>query len=156
VLSGTPGPNVQGKIRAIDAANRTVTLGKSTIPVARGAVLTAEGVPVAFEDLTIGQSVSVYGVKAAAYPVRFRAYDSTYSPYEHVAAWFVPFGVTAVCLLGFWNMRRRMVFAYGVLVLGQVVLPGVIDGYPLPTSVTAVTLQVLVFGVGAVNLGRMH
>ncbi|HUU83292.1 MAG TPA: hypothetical protein VM243_07295 [Phycisphaerae bacterium] len=91
---------------------------------------------------------------AGAYRLEFRVTDAVYSPGTDIWPWVVPFAATAFCLLGFWNMRLWSVPVYAALILAQVVL-GLAFAWP-PLSVTAVVLQVLVWGVGAVHWSRMH
>ena len=88
-----------------------------------------------------------------AVPLQFGVADSGYSPYEHIAPWFVPLAATAVCLLGYWNMRRWGVMLYGVFIVGQLGA-GLATAYPL--SGTAIVLQALVFSVGAAYYNRMQ
>ena len=88
-----------------------------------------------------------------AVPLQFGVIDSAYSPYENIAPWFIPLAATAICLLGYWNMRRWGVILYGVFIVGQLGA-GLATAYPL--SGTAIVLQALIFSVGAAYYSRMQ
>lgn len=92
-----------------------------------------------------------------SYSLTVRVFDNAYTPWTHIAPWIAPFAATAVCLLGFWNMRRWSVILFAVLILAQVVT-GVADVWHtgLPLNVTGVFLQTLVFAVGARSFTRMR
>ncbi len=94
---------------------------------------------------------------AGAYPVTIRVFDDAYSPLEHIAPWIAPFAATAVCLLGFWNMRRWSVILYAVFILGQLV-GGVTDTGSawMPVNVTGLILQGLIFALGARSYTAMR
>lgn len=155
-VSGRAGSNLEGKVREIDQASRSITLNGNVVPVTEETSLWAKGERVEFEAVRVGDTVGVSGVGDRAFPVLFKVYDSTYSPYEGIAPWFVPFGATSLCLLGFWNMRLWSVVLYGALILLQAVIPWTWGDYPLPTSALALALQGAIFLVGAVNFTKMR
>ncbi len=94
---------------------------------------------------------------AGPYPLTVRVFDNAYTPFTHVAPWIAPFAATAVCLLGFWNMRRWSVILYAALILAQLVV-GVADVWHtwLPLNATGLILQTLVFAVGARSYTTMR
>lgn len=106
-------------------------------------------------DETVGGVEESHPFKLpGAYPVRFKVTDAAYAPWDDVIPWFAPFAVTAICLLGFWNMRRWSVLAYGSLIVLQLVLGLTFESIPI--AVTPMVLQAGVCAVGLLNLGRMR
>jgi hypothetical protein len=101
-----------------------------------------------------GQLSGVVALDAkGVFPLQFRVTDSAYSPYDDLAPWFVPFAATAVCLLGYWNMRRWGVLLYGALLLVQLGA-GWVSQYPL--SFAPVVWQGLMLLAGAGYFKRMQ
>ncbi len=94
---------------------------------------------------------------AGSYPLTVRVFDNAYTPFAHIAPWIAPFAATAVCLLGFWNMRRWSVMLFAVLILAQLVM-GVADVWHtwLPLNITGLILQTLVFATGARSFTTMR
>jgi len=94
---------------------------------------------------------------AGAYPLTVRVFDNAYTPFTHIAPWIAPFAATAVCLLGFWNMRRWSVMLFAALILAQLVT-GVVGVWQtwLPLNVTGLILQTLVFATGARSFTTMR
>ncbi len=94
---------------------------------------------------------------AGPYPLTIRVFDNAYTPFTHIAPWIAPFAATAVCLLGFWNMRRWSVILFAALILAQLLL-GVADVWHtwLPLNVTGLILQTLVFATGAKSFTTMR
>ncbi len=94
---------------------------------------------------------------AGPYPLTVRVFDNAYTPFTHIAPWIAPFAATAVCLLGFWNMRRWSVILFAALILAQLVT-GVADVWHtwLPLNVTGLILQTLVFAIGARSFTTMR
>lgn len=92
---------------------------------------------------------------AGLYTVELRVTDSAYRALDDVAPWLVPFAVAAICLLGFWNMRRWSVPVFALLILVQIAL-GLSGAAWYPFSATAVVLQGMVWLVGAAHFARMH
>ena len=106
-------------------------------------------------DVTTGELKGTPNARSAgAYPIWFRVSDRTYSPMQHLAPWFAPLGVSAVCLLGYWNMQRWSVWLYGALIAAQLAAGLMIPAYPL--SWTAIVLQGLVWSTGAACVGKMR
>ena len=109
-------------------------------------------------DDSRGATARLLGTPAArtagTYAIEFRVTDAAYSPAKDIWPWAAPFAATTISLLGFWSMRRWSVPAYAGLILLQVLLGLGVAGYPL--SITAIILQTLVWGVGAVHWARMH
>lgn len=106
---------------------------------------------------------------AGWYPIRMQVSDSSYTPAEHTAPWIVPFLVTSVCLLGYWNMRRRSVVAFGALIAAQVVIGlypdpvlSIANHIPwcsmtsYPFHVVVIAPQLILLGIGVANYRRMR
>lgn len=154
-LRGPPAPNFTGLVRQVNPADRRIVFADRVVEVGDTTVLLVEGRSVALEELEPGDHLSVTGVEDRAVPIRFRVFDSSYSPYRDLAPWMLPLVATAVCLLGFWNMRRGSVILYALLIVGQVVLPRAIAEFPLRASPAAVVLQVFILIVGLASYRRM-
>ncbi len=90
---------------------------------------------------------------AGYYPFTARLIDSEYNWTQDVVPWVIPFVVTAVCLLGFWNMRRWGVALYVPCIVGEIIVAAV--GL-LPIAIIAIVLQSLISLVGIANYGRMY
>ncbi len=88
-----------------------------------------------------------------AYPLQVRVADSAYSARQATQPWFVPFLVTALCLIGYWNMRRITVWIFGLAWVGQLAA-GLAGG--LPIAFTPMLIQVALMGLGAAYYRRMH
>lgn len=76
-----------------------------------------------------------------------------YSAAQDIAPWVVPYLVSAVCLLGYWNMRKWSVFLYmfAVAAQGGLSLTGIAS-----ISMTALMSQVLLCLVGLAHLSKMR
>lgn len=85
-------------------------------------------------------------------PVILNVQDDSYSHWDDIDPWIVPLLGTAVCLLGYWNMRKWSVFAYAILILLQGICA--VTG-ALPIATTALMLQGLLWLMGAAYVRRM-
>ena len=92
-------------------------------------------------------------MEAGVYPFTVRVVDTSYSPWEHVSHWIIPFVVTAICLIGFWNMWPWSIWLYGLLILAQLGL-GMVAPSRVPPNLLACLLEAVIFGVGASSLAR--
>ncbi len=77
-----------------------------------------------------------------------------YEAGQHINGWIVPFLGTAVCLLGFWNMRRWGVLSLAALIVVEVAACFVF--HALPLSPVALGIQALLLLVGAAHYRGMH
>ena len=93
--------------------------------------------------------------RAGHHQVTIRAADNhSYRVWqEDIWPWVVPFLVTAIALLAYWNMRRWGVYFYAPAIVVQGLLAG---AGLLAVPVTALVLQVVLWCLGAAHLGKMH
>jgi len=79
--------------------------------------------------------------------------ESGYTALQDIVPWFIPFLVTAACLLGVVNMRKRALLAFG----GLIVLQGVLlPATGVPISMVALAIQVVLWLVGAAHWRQMQ
>lgn len=52
-----------GKVKSVDAAAQTVTVGKTTITVTSDTKITKNGAPATFADITVGEKIGGSGIK---------------------------------------------------------------------------------------------
>ena len=90
---------------------------------------------------------------AGTFPIMIRVVDHHYRASQDILPWVVPFAVTGICLLGYWNMRKWGVYLYASAIALQLIfwLAAV-----LPIATTAVVLQGVLCLVGSMHLGRMR
>ena len=102
-----------------------------------------------------GESGVIRGTprEAGAFPVTLRVMDDYYESSRDIARWIAPFVVTAVCLLGFLDMRRWSVYVFAALIALQAV--GAL-GLRWPISTTALGVQVVLWLVGLAHVARMR
>ncbi len=76
-----------------------------------------------------------------------------YSAAQDIAPWIVPYLVSAVCLLGYWNMRKWSVCLYvlAVAAQGMLWLTGTMS-----ISMTTLVFQVLLCIVGLTHFSKMR
>jgi hypothetical protein len=99
----------------------------------------------------VDDELTVYE-KAVNRPVILNVQDSSYSHWNDIDPWIIPVLATAVCLLGYWNMRKWGVSAYAILILLQLVC--VATG-AVPIATTALVLQGFLWVMGAAYVRRM-
>jgi len=75
-----------------------------------------------------------------------------YDPLRDVYAWGIPLGAMAVCLLGFWNMRRWGVRALAAVILAEAA--GILV-FGAPLSWAPIVWQAVLLGLGAASYRRM-
>ncbi|UCG16115.1 MAG: putative Ig domain-containing protein [Phycisphaerales bacterium] len=97
-----------------------------------------------------GNELSVYA-SGGHYPVILKVSDCSYDHWDDIRPWLIPFLVTSVCLLGYWNMRKWGVYLYGPLILLQCVAAA--SGVSI--AVSALGLQAIVWITGAVHVRKM-
>ena len=78
--------------------------------------------------------------------------DPSYNARNDIIPWIAPFCATALCLLGYWNMRRWSVIVYAPLIVVQGALVWV--GW-IPVATTALVLQAALWVVGLIHAGKM-
>ncbi|MCH8808074.1 MAG: putative Ig domain-containing protein [Planctomycetes bacterium] len=86
--------------------------------------------------------------------LRIRVLDNSYEAMHDTMPWMIPALVTAVCLIGYLQMRRVNVLVYGVLIAVQ----GVVFVFAftwLPISGAALVVQAVLWAVGALNRSKM-
>jgi hypothetical protein len=76
-----------------------------------------------------------------------------YEPLRDLYPWGLPLAATAVCLLGFWNMRRWGVTALGLVILVEVVC---ILAFHASLSWTPIVWQAVLLGFGVASYRRMQ
>ncbi len=77
----------------------------------------------------------------------------SYSAAQDVVPWVLPFVVTAVCLVGFWNMRKWSVHLY----TPAVALQGLLwNTGAVPIATTALILQIVICFMGVAYLSKMQ
>lgn len=89
---------------------------------------------------------------AGPYSIRLRVNDDSYHARRDTKPWFLPIGLTVVCLLGFWSMKRAAVPLFALVILGEAILQylGVV-----PISMAAMGFQSLILLVGIANFKHM-
>lgn len=89
---------------------------------------------------------------AGPYPIRLRVNDDSYHARTDTEPWFLPIGLTVVCLLGFWSMKRVWVIAFAAAILAEGIL-----NYTgaTPVSLTAMGFQTFILLVGIANFKYM-
>ena len=97
-----------------------------------------------------GSELGVYAT-GGHYPVILKVSDGSYDHWDDIRPWPIPFLVTSVCLLGFWNMRKWGVYLYGPLILLQCVAAA--SGVAI--AIPALGLQAIVWIAGAVHVRKM-
>lgn len=90
---------------------------------------------------------------AGPYSIQMRVNDDAYHARNDTEPWFLPIGVTLVCLLGFWSMYRLAVIAFAALIALELILH--FSG-ALPVSMTAVAFQTIILYVGLANIRHMR
>jgi hypothetical protein len=91
--------------------------------------------------------------KAGQFPLTIRVVDDHYASSRDIARWIAPFALTALCLLGFLSMRKWSIYAYALLIVGQAAAAVALA---LPISVTALSLQALLWLCGVAHMGKMR
>jgi hypothetical protein len=86
------------------------------------------------------------------HPLMVSLRDGSYDASQDILPWAIPIGVTSLCLLGYWNMRKWSVYLFGPLILAQVVV-FVLSLTPVAT--TGLVLQAGLWVVGFVHLDKM-
>jgi hypothetical protein len=91
---------------------------------------------------------------AVHYPLLIQVHDASYAPSQDINPWIVPFLCTAICLLGYWNMRQWGVYVFALLILVQFVFK-FSAAETVPIAAPALAIQIVLWFVGAVQLRRM-
>ncbi len=79
--------------------------------------------------------------------------DESYSPSQDIVPSIIPFLATAVCLLGYWNMRKWGVYLYAFIIALQGFLG---PTGAMPIGATALLLEIILLSLGLVYLGKMQ
>ncbi len=90
---------------------------------------------------------------AGPYSIRLRVNDDAYHARNDTSPWFLPIGVTVVCMLGFWSMFRAAVIAFAVAIVLEIILHA--TGL-FPVSLMAIGFQTIILLVGFANYRHMR
>lgn len=90
---------------------------------------------------------------AGPYSIRLRVNDDAYHARADTSPWFLPIGVTVVCLLGFWSMIRASVILFAIAIALEITLQ--VTGL-FAVSMAAVGFQTVILLVGLANYRHMR